>query len=94
MALAGDATAMRVCLDRIVAPRKDRPVKIELPVLKTPADTITAIAAITTAASSGELTPSEAGDMTRMVDAFVRATELTDLERRLAKLEETAGGRI
>src|SRR3979411_1889715 len=33
-ALAGDATALKVCLDRILPPRKDRPVNFKLPSIK------------------------------------------------------------
>src|SRR5918997_104236 len=31
MALSGDATAMRLCLERIAPPRKDRPVSFAMP---------------------------------------------------------------
>lgn len=31
LALAGDTTALRLCLERIAPPRKDAPVKVELP---------------------------------------------------------------
>ena len=34
MALSGDGTAMRLCLDRIAPARKDRPVPFTLPTLK------------------------------------------------------------
>ena len=38
MALDGDATALRLCLERIAPPRKDAPVTFELPFMQSAAD--------------------------------------------------------
>src|SRR5918993_3314619 len=46
MALAGDPTALRLCLDRLLPPRKDRPVSFALAELKTAADAVEATAAL------------------------------------------------
>src|SRR4051794_30686593 len=70
MAKAGDTTAMRLCLERLVPPRKDRPITLALPNLETAADAVKATSAIVAAVASGELTPSEAGDLSRLVDGF------------------------
>jgi hypothetical protein len=43
LALAGDPTALRLCLDRTVAPRRDRSVELSLPPINTPADILGAI---------------------------------------------------
>jgi hypothetical protein len=40
MALAGDTTALRLVLERICPPRKERPVAFTLPTLETPADAL------------------------------------------------------
>src|ERR687893_1589370 len=53
MALAGDTTAMRLCLERIYPARKDTPVAFDLPKLETPADAIRAMAAIMSAVANG-----------------------------------------
>jgi len=45
MAKGGDLGAMRICLDRIIAPRKDRPVKFQLTTIETAADAAKASAA-------------------------------------------------
>jgi hypothetical protein len=34
MALAGDAAALRLCLDRIVAPRRAQPCSLDLPEIR------------------------------------------------------------
>src|SRR4030095_7662499 len=46
VALSGDVTALRLCLDRIVPARKDRPVMFTLPKLETAADAVKASAAL------------------------------------------------
>ena len=48
----GDATALRLCLERILPPRKDRPVSFSLPQLGTVTDAPAATAAIVAATGS------------------------------------------
>ena len=43
LALAGDPTALRLCLDRTVAPRRDRSVELPLPPINSAADILGAI---------------------------------------------------
>jgi hypothetical protein len=88
MALAGDMTAMRLCLDRLAPPRKDRPVLFDLPPITTTADVVKASAALLQAVASGDLTPSEAADLGKLVAAHVQAIEVTEIQERLARLEE------
>lgn len=87
MALAGDATAMRLCMERLLPPRRDRPLAFTLPPLKTTADLAPAIAAITSAVADGQVTLPEAADLSRMVASFGEAIKTLDLEDRLSKLE-------
>jgi hypothetical protein len=87
LALAGDVTAIRLCLDRIVPPRKDRPVLFNLLKMNTGADAAKGVAAIVTAVASGDLTPSEAAELSKVIEAYARALETSDLEARIAKLE-------
>jgi hypothetical protein len=44
MALGGDNTAMRLCLERICPPRKERPINLSLPNLKTASKRLLVIA--------------------------------------------------
>ena len=87
LAKTGDMAAIRLCMDRLCPPRKDRHVLFALPPLTRPADAVNASAAIAAAVAAGELTPSEAGDLMRVVDGYARALEAADFEARLAKLE-------
>ncbi|GJD97355.1 DUF5681 domain-containing protein [Methylobacterium iners] len=88
LAQDGDPTAMRLCLDRLMPSRKDRPVTFDLPEIQTTDDLPKATNALLQAVASGDLTPSEASDIGKAVDAHVRAIEAADLHQRLLKLEE------
>lgn len=87
LALAGDGRALRLCLERLVAPRRERPVPIVLPPLRDPADLTAVMAAVAAALARGELSAGEAGDLARVVETFLRAIETGDFERRLQALE-------
>jgi hypothetical protein len=87
MALGGDVTAMRLCLDRLAPARKDRPITFALPKLETGADAKEAVAALIQAVAARELTPSEAGDVSRLIDGFSGIPKVTNIEARLDALE-------
>ena len=87
LALAGDPTAMRLCLERILAPCRERTVKFQLPPIESAADIAPAMKAVTSALAGGAITPGEAGTIAAVVDTFVRAIETSDFERRLRQVE-------
>lgn len=88
LALSGDLIALRICLDRILPPRKNRPIEFVMPPIETIADAPRAIGAITSAVARGEITATEAADVSRLVEIYVRAVEASDLDRRLRDVEE------
>ncbi len=88
MALEGDTTAMRLCMDRLMPARKDRHVPFALPKLEIAADAVKASAALVEAVAAGDLTPSEAGELSKLVEGFTRAADLHDIQARLEKLEQ------
>jgi hypothetical protein len=53
MAEKGDPTALKICIDRILPPRKDRPVSFKIPEIKTGQDVVAAIEAAVAAAAGG-----------------------------------------
>jgi hypothetical protein len=83
----GDMAALRLCIERILPPRRERPVSFKLPDLTSASDASKAMAAITVAVADGELTPAEAAELSRLVECFVKAIEATEFERRLLALE-------
>lgn len=88
LALAGDTSALRICLDRLHPAPKGRIVSMDLPALKTAKDALEAKAQIVEAASCGDLDLEQAGELARLVDGFSEAHRLIALEERLASLEE------
>jgi hypothetical protein len=87
LALGGDASALRLCLERILAPRRGRPVQLALPPIRNAADIAGTMGAITAAAACGDITPGEAAELAKVVDTLVRSIETSDFDRRLQMLE-------
>ena len=87
-ARAGDMTAARIVLDRILPARRDNPVTFALPKIKRPADAVAASAALLSAVADGRLTPGEALEVSKLIEGFVKTLEVAELEERLAELEE------
>ena len=88
LALAGDVTALRLCLERITPARKDAPVLFDLPPMDGAASAAAAMGAILSSVASGGLTPSEASSLAGLVEGYRKALETTELEARLKVLEE------
>ena len=79
MALEGDLTAARMCLDRILPIRRERRVSFDLPPINSAEDVVTAMRAIAAALASGELSPSEAAGAGSFVGWHAKAIEVFDL---------------
>lgn len=88
LAKLGHPVALRLCLERLLPPVRERPMQFALPQLATAQDAPAAMAAILTAVANGELTPGEAETLTGLVETFRRALETADLERRIAAIEQ------
>ncbi len=88
LALGGDTVALRLCLDRIAPPRKDNPVQFALPRMATAHDAAQAAGAVLEAVAEGELTPTEAVQVMGLVDSYRRTLETSELEARVAALED------
>jgi hypothetical protein len=84
----GDMIALRLCLDRIIPPRRDRPVVFKFPSLRSASDAATAMAAITAALGRGELTPIEGAELSNVIEVYTKTIEATEIERRIQALEE------
>jgi hypothetical protein len=92
-ALAGDMTAMRLCLERICPPRKERPIQIELPKTETSGDAVKVMAIILEAVGAGEVAPGEGQQLASLVELQRRILETGELEDRIAALEADTRGR-
>ena len=89
-ALEGDATALRLCLERIAPPRKDAPVRFDLPPVTSAQDAAEAAQAVLRAVSEGEMTPLEGASVMGLVETYRRTLETSELEARIAALEEAS----
>jgi hypothetical protein len=87
MAMNGDAGAMRLCLERVMAPRRESAVHLDLPPIRDAGDVAGAMAAVVAAVARGGVTPGEGGTLGRLLDTYIRAIEATDFERRLRRVE-------
>jgi hypothetical protein len=93
LAKCGDMAALRLCMDRLLPARRDRAVNFALPKLETAADAVKANAALVQAVAEGELTPSEAAELAKLVEGFTRSVDLHDIQARLDKLEQQQEGK-
>ena len=87
LALQGDTVALRLCLERIVPPCRERAVNVTLPTVKAATDLPKITEAILQAVGSGDLTPSEADRLASLAVSHGKALELYELEARIAALE-------
>jgi hypothetical protein len=83
----GDMSALRLCLDRILPPRRERPLKFKLPALECAGDAAAAMAALTQAVGLGNITAGEAADLSKLVESYIHILEITELDQRLRALE-------
>jgi hypothetical protein len=85
LALSGDPTALRLCVERVLP--RDRAVRFTMPRIASAADVAGAMGAIVAALAQGVITPSEAGQIAQVIVTFVRTIETSDFDRRLQLLE-------
>lgn len=88
VAKEGDVAALRLCIARICAPQRERPVAIELPEMTTAADAVVAMGAIVQAIGAGDLGALEAGELAKVVTGFAQTINIAEQEQRLAYLEK------
>ena len=87
MALAGDATAIKLCLSRLIPIKRERTVELGLPALEDAKGALGAINVILNAVGEGQITPSEGASITRLLEAHRAAFEIVELEHRIEALE-------
>ena len=83
----GDMVALRLCLDRILPPRRERPLQFKIPTLQSASDAAAPMAVLTQAVAKGDITASEAAELSKLVESFIKALEASDFHMRLQALE-------
>ena len=76
MDLEGDAVALRLCMDRICPPLKNRLVAFPLPPINTARDAAHAMSVVMNAVAEGRLTPADAAEISKVVACTVKASPI------------------
>jgi hypothetical protein len=88
LAKSGNPVALRLCMERLLPPRKDRPINIVLPKVEEVTDLPQALAAVLEAVAQGEITPGEGQTLTAILEGYRKGLEITDHEDRITALEK------
>ena len=94
MALNGNIPALKLCLERICPPRRERPLAVKLPKVKTAQDLPKVTAALLNAVAAGEVDPSQATDIAALIAAHGRALQTVEIERKISALAESGAVNI
>jgi hypothetical protein len=86
LAKAGDPQMLKFFLDRILS--KERPVKINLPLIESRRDLTAAYAAIVQAVGAGEISPSEGNAVAGLLASIAKFIDDVEIDARLRKMEE------
>lgn len=92
LALEGDTTALRLCLERILPARKEAALApLDLPKVEGAADLPQLTAAILDSVAAGRVTPGEGQALAALANAHAKTLEIAELEQRITALEESQG---
>ena len=92
LALGGDTTALRLCLERIAPPRRSRPVTLKLPLVITAEDVARSQTVVINAAADGMIDLNEAVELAGLLESKRRSLETQMADERIKKLEELSRG--
>jgi hypothetical protein len=88
MAKVGDDLAMRLCMERMLAPQRERPVPLLLPRIESETDARRASAEVIEALGEGEVTPKEAEHLMRAIAGAAVIMQSSEIAARLKWIEE------
>jgi hypothetical protein len=87
----GDSTALRFCLERLLPARRERCVAFDFPAkIETAVDAAQASSSVLSECAAGNLSASEASQIMGLISSHVKVLEVSDIESRLAALENKA----
>lgn len=93
LALQGDRSALRLCMERISPARRDACIRMRLPSIHGAQDVDRAAEKVTQAIRRGEITPEEGQTMMTILEMRSRVIERSEFETRMKNLEQKAAAR-
>lgn len=91
LAKAGDVSALRICIDRLIPPAKEDRLTIRLPGLADIQGCRDAQAVVIKAVSNGELLPGQGEQLSAMIEFQRKGLEGAETMARLAAIEDKLG---
>lgn len=86
-ALEGDGVALRLCLERLIPPKRDHPILVSIPEVTHPKHALGAIGQVIEAVKNGNLTPLEGQQMSELLEKWLKMVEVSEFAQRLDTLE-------
>jgi hypothetical protein len=87
LAMKGDSTALRLCMERLMPPCRAPNSRFRLPPMKTTADLVNALPVVAQEVARGRLSAQEGESIARIMETQRHTLEAEDFERRLRALE-------
>lgn len=87
LAKGGNSTALRLVIERIIPPMRDRAINVDLPQVIDVSGVPPALASVLGSVASGAITPGEGGALCGMLGAVSKAFETAELAKRLEAIE-------
>ena len=88
LATAGDILALRLCLERLLPPRKDRTIQLNLPLIATLPQISSAMSTVVQAIGEGIITPTEGESLVNIFTMQTKMLETADLDHRVTQMEQ------
>jgi hypothetical protein len=79
LALEGDPTALKLCVERLVPPRKEWPVEFTMPQLGSVSDVAAVMTALMQAVSEGRVLLSQAVEFGKLLEMYARMATTADM---------------
>ena len=82
----GDPVAMRLCMERLCPPRREQPMRLDLPEIVTSTDVHAAFQVVVQGVAQGDLTPDQAEHVTNILEFGRKSIETGELARGLEEV--------
>ena len=88
--MQGQPVALRLCMERLMAPRQDAHVRFQGTRIETAADVDRALAQVWKRIARGEITPAEGESLARILMSRTATIENTQFEEQLGRVEKNS----